>query len=141
MISFILAPLMPVNFKVSPNNVSQQLLLSWEIPSVTNGQIQLYQYCYIKVNDNIIKVNDSNQMCDNTTDSSTKSVNITNLGQCFSLLFVMNCTIWRSSYLIKPRSCQKTSQLICRENHSNGFYPMTTFTFNVLTGCNPGVFN
>ena len=64
---------MPRNFKVSSNNFSQQLSLSWEIPSVTNGQILLYQYCYIKVND-------SNQMCGNTTDSSTKSVNIINLG-------------------------------------------------------------
>ena len=73
MISFILAPLMPLDFKASPNNVSQQLSLSWEDPSVTNGQILLYQYCYIKVND-------SNQICDNTTDSFTKSVNISNLG-------------------------------------------------------------
>ena len=73
MISFILVTLVPRNFKVSPNNVSQQLSLSWEVPSIANGQILLYQYCYVKVND-------SNQTCDNTTDSSTKSVNIPNLG-------------------------------------------------------------
>ena len=73
MISPILVPLVPRDFKVSANNVSQQLSLSWEVPSIANGQILLYHYCYIKVND-------SNQMCYNTTDSSTKSVNIKNLG-------------------------------------------------------------
>ena len=71
--SSILAPLAPRNFKVSPNNASKQLSLSWEVPIITNGQILLYQYCYIKVND-------SKPMCVNTTDNSTKSGNIKNLG-------------------------------------------------------------
>ena len=86
MISPILAPLAPRNFKVSPNNVSQQLSLSWEISSITNRPILLYQYCYIKLND-------SNQMCGNTTDNSTKSVNITTLGWWLFLLLVMNARI------------------------------------------------
>ena len=73
MISFILASLKPLNFKVSPNNISQQLSLSWEVPKITNGQILLYQYCYVKVSN-------SNRMCNNTTENSTKSVNIRNLG-------------------------------------------------------------
>ena len=113
------------NFKVSPNNVSQQLSLSWEIPSIANGQILLYQYCYIKFND-------SNQICGNTTDNSSESVNITNLGECFSTLFVMNCTIWRSSCLIY--------KLICREEHSTVFYPMSNLACNVLARCNLGIF-
>ena len=71
MSSFILVPLMPRNFKVSHSNASQQLSLSWEVPSITNGQMLLYQYCYIKV---------SNEICNYTTDNSTKSVNIPNLG-------------------------------------------------------------
>ena len=72
MISPILAPLAPLNFSVRAN-VSQQLSLSWEVPSITNGEIRLYQYCYTKVNG-------SNQTCKNTTNNSTKSVNIPNLG-------------------------------------------------------------
>ena len=72
MISPILAPLKPFNFKVSAN-VSQQLSLSWEVPSITNGQILLYQYCYTRVEDD-------NQTCKNTTGNFTKSVNIANLG-------------------------------------------------------------
>ena len=72
MISPILAPLAPRNFSVRAN-VSQQLSLSWEVPSITNGEIRLYQYCYTKVNG-------SNQTCKNTTNNSTKSVNIPNLG-------------------------------------------------------------
>ena len=72
---------MPRNFKVTPKNVSQQLSLSWEVPRITNGHILLYQYCYIKFNGGI-------QICHNTTDGSTKSVNIANLGLCFSILFV-----------------------------------------------------
>ena len=65
--------LAPRNFKVSHNNASKQLSLSWEAPISTNRRILLYQYCYIKVND-------SKQMCVNTTDNSTKSRNIKNLG-------------------------------------------------------------
>ena len=71
-ISPILAPSAPLNFKIRAN-VSQQLSLSWEVPSITNGQILLYQYCYTKVDG-------GNQMCKNTTDNSTKSVDISNLG-------------------------------------------------------------
>ena len=72
MISPILAPLEPLNFTVSAN-VSQQLSLSWEVPSTTNGLILLYQYCYTKVKD-------GNQTCKNTTDNSTKPVTIADLG-------------------------------------------------------------
>ena len=73
MISPILAPFALQNFSVSTNNISQQLSLSWEIPSVTNGQIILYRYCYTKVSG-------GNEMCNNTADNSTKLVNITKLG-------------------------------------------------------------
>ena len=73
MISPILAPFALQNFSVSTNNISQQLSLSWEIPSVTNGQIKLYRYCYTKVSG-------GNEMCNNTADNSTKLVNITKLG-------------------------------------------------------------
>ena len=73
MISPILAPFVLQNFSVSTNNISQQLSLSWEIPSVTNGQIILYRYCYTKVSG-------GNEMCNNTADNSTKLVNITKLG-------------------------------------------------------------
>ena len=73
MISPILAPFAPQNINVSTNNISQQLSLSWEIPSVTNGQIILYRYCYRKVYG-------GSEMCNNTIDNSTKLVNITNLG-------------------------------------------------------------
>ena len=73
MVSSILAPSAPQNFNVSANNISQQLTLSWEIPSTTNGKIILYQYCYTRVSG-------GNEMCNNTIDSSTKLVNITNLG-------------------------------------------------------------
>ena len=73
MVSFILAPVKPLNFKVSTNNVSQQLSLSWEVPRSTIGQILFYQYCYVKVNN-------SNRMCDNTTGNSTNLVNIPKLG-------------------------------------------------------------
>ena len=72
MISRILAPLAPQNFKIRAN-VSKQLSLSWEVPLITNGQILLYQYCYTKIAD-------GNQTCKNTTDNSTKSVNIPSLG-------------------------------------------------------------
>ena len=72
MISPILAPFVLQNFSVSTNNISQQLSLSWEIPSVTNGQIILYRYCYTKVSG-------GNEMCNNTADNSTKLVNITKL--------------------------------------------------------------
>ena len=73
MISSILAPSAPQNFNVSTNNISQQLTLSWEIPSTTNGQIRLYQYCYTRVSG-------GDEMCSDTIDNSTKLVNITNLG-------------------------------------------------------------
>ena len=73
MVSSILAPSAPQNFNVSSNNISQQLTLSWEIPSTTNGKIILYQYCYTRVSG-------GSEMYNNTIDSSTKLVNITNLG-------------------------------------------------------------
>ena len=82
MVSLILAPEAPRNFIVN-NAASRQLSLSWEAPNITNGQILLYQYCYKKVHN-------SNQICGNTIDNSTKSLNITNLGKCFSLSFIMN---------------------------------------------------
>ena len=72
MISPILAPLAPRDFIVRAI-VSQQLSLSWEVPSITNAEIRLYQYCYTNVYG-------GNQTCKNTTDNSTKSVNIANLG-------------------------------------------------------------
>ena len=72
MISSILAPLAPRNFLVIAN-VSEQLSLSWEVPTIKNGEILLYQYWYTKVDG-------GNTTCKNTTDNSTKSVNIPNLG-------------------------------------------------------------
>ena len=72
MVSPILALLAPRSFSVRAN-VSRELSLSWEVPSTTNGQILLYQYCYTKVDG-------GNQICENTTDNSTKSVDISNLG-------------------------------------------------------------
>ena len=73
MISPILASFAPQNFNVSTNNISQQLSLSWEIPSGRNGQIILYRYCYTKASG-------GNEICINTIDNSTKLVNITKLG-------------------------------------------------------------
>ena len=73
MVLSILAASAPQNFNVSANNILQQLTLSWEIPSTTNGKIILHQYCYTRVSG-------GNEMCGDTIDSSTKLVNITNLG-------------------------------------------------------------
>ena len=67
---FFSVPTAPLNFKVN-NSLSQQLLLTWEAPERTNGQIQFYEYCYVAKN--------SARNCSSTTDNSTNAI-ITNLG-------------------------------------------------------------